>query len=82
MLMLGDNGYLDGTDSQLQGGTFDIYTDTLSSTGMWSTIGNHEMGTSGVSVNSDPESYIPASGEPGRSQPHSDTHFKVNSYFG
>ncbi len=62
VLMLGDNGYLDGADNQLQRGTFDIYPAMLASAGVWPTIGNHEMGSSGTSTSSDSESYKPISG--------------------
>lgn len=49
-LMLGDNAYISGTDAEHQAAVFDIYTDILSATGMWPTIGNHEMGQGGTSL--------------------------------
>lgn len=61
-LMLGDNAYLDGTDAQHQAAVFDVYPTVLASAGLWPTIGNHEMGTSGLSISSLPSSYIPAQG--------------------
>ncbi len=61
-LMLGDNAYLDGTDAQFQTAVFDLYADVLASTGMWSTIGNHEMGSSGTSTSDSVALYTPATG--------------------
>lgn len=61
-LMLGDNAYLDGTDAQFQTAVFDLYTDTLATTGMWSTIGNHEMGSGGLSTAASVDLYSPATG--------------------
>lgn len=61
-LMLGDNAYLDGTDAQFQTAVFELYTDTLATTGMWSTIGNHEMGSGGLSTAASVDLYTPATG--------------------
>ncbi|MHC3994793.1 metallophosphoesterase [Thiomicrolovo sp. ZZH C-3] len=58
MLMLGDNAYLEGTDEQYQRAVFDMYPETLATVGMWSTIGNHEMGLAGMSVADTPDLYI------------------------
>lgn len=58
-LMLGDNAYLSGTDGEHQVAVFDMYTDVLSSAGLWPTIGNHEMGSSGLSVSPTPVTYVP-----------------------
>ncbi|WP_165787019.1 purple acid phosphatase family protein [Pseudohalioglobus lutimaris] len=64
-LMLGDNAYPEGTDVQHQIAVFDTYPDILSSTGLWPTIGNHEMGFFGASTSSDPDSFsAPQGGEP------------------
>ena len=46
-LMLGDNAYTFGTDSEYQRAVFEIYPDTLSTTPLYSTIGNHEVMTTG-----------------------------------
>ena len=43
MLLLGDNAYNSGTDTEYQAAIFDMYSDTLRNTGMWSTRGNHEQ---------------------------------------
>lgn len=44
MVMLGDNAYMEGTDEQWQTAVFDVFSDVLSQTALYSTIGNHEMG--------------------------------------
>ncbi len=41
-LMLGDNAYFSGTDSEYQLAVFDVYQQMLRNTILWSTIGNHE----------------------------------------
>jgi hypothetical protein len=47
-LMLGDNAYLNGTDSQYQAAVFDMYPEMLRKSVLWPTLGNHD----GVSANS------------------------------
>lgn len=42
ILLLGDNAYNSGTDSEYQTGLFDIYPTALRNTPAWSTVGNHE----------------------------------------
>jgi hypothetical protein len=42
MLLLGDNAYNSGLDSEFQEAIFDTYPVTLRQTPLWSTIGNHE----------------------------------------
>jgi hypothetical protein len=56
-LMLGDNAYRQGTDNEHQKAVFDVYPSILEKTPLWPTIGNHEMGTLGVSTSPDPDSY-------------------------
>ncbi len=46
MLMLGDNAYNSGTDTEYQAAVFDMYPSVLRQTPLWSTIGNHETGQS------------------------------------
>jgi hypothetical protein len=41
-LMLGDNAYNDGTDEEFQASLFDVFTEHLPNTILWSTRGNHE----------------------------------------
>jgi len=41
-LMLGDNAYNSGTDSEYQRGLFDIFPEVLKNTPVWPTMGNHE----------------------------------------
>lgn len=54
VLMLGDNAYDDGTDSEYQAAVFDIYTNTLRNTVLWSTLGNHEGHTASSVAESGP----------------------------
>lgn len=69
-VMLGDNAYEVGSDSNYQGAVFDLYAEILNKAAVWPTIGNHEMGygtlyngdtpvysSGGVSTASDPASY-------------------------
>ena len=42
MLMLGDNAYNDGTDSEYQAAVFDMYPEILRQTTVWSCLGNHD----------------------------------------
>jgi hypothetical protein len=42
-LMLGDNGYMTGTDESYQTNVFGTYPSLLRQTALWSTIGNHEV---------------------------------------
>ncbi len=71
MLLLGDNAYENGTDDEWQVAFFNLYTDLISQTVVWPTIGNHEMGGAnimgpihglklyaGASTSNDPDSYI------------------------
>src|SRR5205085_5957946 len=41
-LMLGDNAYSDGTDSEYQTALFDTYPTMLRKSVLWSTFGNHD----------------------------------------
>ena len=42
LIMLGDNAYSQGTDSQYQSRLFDMYPELLRQTPTWSTLGNHD----------------------------------------
>ncbi len=53
-LMLGDNAYNDGTDSEYQDAVFDMYPTILRQTMLWPTIGNHDA----RSANSDQQSGV------------------------
>ncbi len=44
-LMLGDNAYNNGTDSEYQAGVFDMYADQLRTAPVWPTFGNHDAGS-------------------------------------
>jgi len=41
-IMLGDNAYPSGTDSEYQSAVFDMYRETLRNTPLWPTLGNHD----------------------------------------
>jgi hypothetical protein len=45
-LMLGDNAYTTGTDTQYTEGLFEVYPNILRNTVLWPTPGNHEFGAS------------------------------------
>ncbi len=45
-LMLGDNAYNNGTDSEFQAAVFNMYPAILRQSPLWSTLGNHEYYTS------------------------------------
>lgn len=46
-LMLGDNAYNSGTDSEYQNAVFNMYPTLLQNTTLWSTRGNHESDVGG-----------------------------------
>lgn len=73
-LMLGDNAYDQGTDMEHQGAIFDVYTALLATTPVWPTIGNHEMGSLGISTSTSPNDYaILGSGATGGPDPAPDS---------
>lgn len=41
-LMLGDNAYPDGTDADYQKALFEVYPETLRTSPLWPTLGNHD----------------------------------------
>jgi len=41
-LMMGDNAYVNGTDSEYQRGVFDVYPRLLRQSPLWPTLGNHD----------------------------------------
>ena len=73
-LMLGDNAYSHGTDFNYQQAVFETYPALLKNVPVWPTIGNHEMGSGGLSTSSDPDSYVPGNpgGEPSGGMPYLD----------
>src|SRR4029077_21160291 len=40
-LLLGDNGYIEGSDTDYQAALFDMHHDLLRQAGPWPTFGNH-----------------------------------------
>jgi calcineurin-like phosphoesterase family protein/purple acid phosphatase-like protein/fibronectin type III domain protein len=66
--MLGDNAYSDGTDAEYQAAVFDMYPDTLRTTVLWPTLGNHDGHTADSQTQSGPYYDIftlPRAGEAG-----------------
>ena len=53
-VMLGDNAYPDGTDSQYQAAVFDMYPEFLPNTVLWPTLGNHDGHTADSASESGP----------------------------
>ena len=53
-LMLGDNAYGSGMDSEYQNAVFNMYPELLRQTVMWSCIGNHETYAPGATPNNFP----------------------------
>ena len=67
-MMLGDNAYPDGTDSEYQAAVFDIYPQLLTKSVLWSTLGNHDGHTADSASESGPYYDIftlPRNGEAG-----------------
>jgi hypothetical protein len=67
-LMLGDNAYNDGTDSQYQGAVFDMYPVMLRKSVLWPTLGNHDGHTADSATQTGPYYDIfslPTNGEAG-----------------
>ena len=54
ILMLGDNAYTDGTDTQYTRGLFEVYTEVLRNHVLWPVPGNHEFGASDSPTQSGP----------------------------
>ncbi|NNM26416.1 MAG: metallophosphoesterase family protein, partial [Phycisphaerales bacterium] len=53
-LMLGDNAYSDGTDSEYQAAVFEMYPMLLRNTPLWSTLGNHDAVSADSATESGP----------------------------
>ena len=53
-IMLGDNAYNDGTDSQYQNAVFNMYPELLRRSPLWPTLGNHDGYTANSSTESGP----------------------------
>ena len=67
-LMLGDNAYSDGTDSQYQAAVFNMYPEMLRKSVLWPTLGNHDGSTANSATQSGPYYDIftlPKNGEAG-----------------
>lgn len=67
-LMLGDNAYNSGTDSQYQAAVFDTYPEMLRKSVLWATLGNHDGASADSATQTGPyyENFtFPANGEAG-----------------
>ncbi len=53
-LMLGDNAYPDGTDSEYQAAVFNMYPQTLRQSVLWPTLGNHDGHTADSATGTGP----------------------------
>lgn len=53
-LMLGDNAYNDGTDTEYQNAVFNMYPELLRNTVVWSTLGNHDGHTADSATQTGP----------------------------
>ncbi len=68
MLMLGDNAYESGLDTEYQAAVFDMFPTLLRSTSLSATLGNHDVGTSIPSAQTGPyftSFSLPTQGESG-----------------
>ncbi|MCC6219748.1 MAG: metallophosphoesterase family protein [Deltaproteobacteria bacterium] len=54
ILMLGDNAYNNGTDSEYQAAVFNMYPAQLRNTVLWATLGNHDGRSANSSAQSGP----------------------------
>ncbi|MGB5715962.1 MAG: metallophosphoesterase [Gammaproteobacteria bacterium] len=67
-LMLGDNAYNTGTDSEYQAAVFDMYPEMLRKSVLWATLGNHDGATADSATQTGPYYDIfmlPTNGEAG-----------------
>jgi hypothetical protein len=67
-LMLGDNAYSDGTDTEYQAAVFDMYPQMLRKSALWPTLGNHDGHTADSATQTGPYYDIfslPTGGEAG-----------------
>ncbi|MGH9868073.1 MAG: metallophosphoesterase [Candidatus Polarisedimenticolia bacterium] len=53
-LMLGDNAYDSGTDIEFEAAVFDMYTETLRTSVLWPTYGNHDSVSANATTQSGP----------------------------
>lgn len=81
MIMLGDNAYGDGTDSEYQSAMFNTYPEILRQTPVWSTIGNHDVDRTANPLHTDPYFSIfslPTLGESGGVPSGSEAYYSYN----
>ncbi len=80
-LMLGDNAYVNGTDSEYQAAVFDVFPGILRNTFLWPTLGNHD----GYSANSATQTgpyfdifTLPAAGQAGGLASGTEAYYSFN----
>src|SRR6266705_1150694 len=80
-LMLGDNAYSDGTDSEYQTAVFNVYLTMLRKSVLWPTFGNHDAHSADSSSQSGPYYDIftlPKSGEAGGIASGTEAYYSFN----
>src|SRR2546425_460889 len=80
-LMLGDNAYSDGTDSEYQAAVFNMYPTMLRKSVLWPTFGNHDSNSADSSSQSGPYYDIftlPKSGEAGGVASGTEAYYSFN----
>src|SRR5436309_594853 len=80
-LMLGDNAYSDGTDSDYQAAVFNMYPTMLRKSVLWPTFGNHDAHSADSSSQSGPYYDIftlPKSGEAGGKASGTEAYYSFN----
>ncbi len=80
-LMLGDNAYVDGTDSEFQNALFEMYPILLQNSVVWPTIGNHETHTANSATQTGPYYDIfslPKNGEAGGVPSGTEAYYSYN----
>ena len=81
LMMLGDNAYDDGTDTEYQEAVFDVYPATLRNTPTWSTLGNHDGHTADSASQSGPYYDVftlPTAGEAGGGASGTDAYYSFD----
>ena len=80
-LMLGDNAYNDGTDSEYQAAVFDTYPELLRQLPLWATLGNHDGHSADSASQSGPYYDIfnlPANAEAGGLESYTEAYYSFD----
>ena len=79
VLMLGDNAYSDGLDSEYQNGFFEVYPQKLRSTVFWPCPGNHDYGAeNGLDADYYDVFTLPVNGEAGGLASNTEKYYSFN----